>query len=320
MQNLYDLLGVRPDDDAETLKKAFRTAAKASHPDHQGGDPQAAARFSQILEAYKILRNAEQRAAYDRLLEFKRRPLRHKENHKEKRSRSGMKRHVVHDLMAGALLAIMLAVGYELFARIPEMSGGGAAGVTARESVQVAADHPVERRGAAGRDRPERVPAPQMPIAVPTAPAATVSAASDHGRPETTNGAPVSNPAGQTIAVVGRDSGSDAPTGAGVPGKTAGEPPVRRDVPSLDAPFSAAEQRNGVPADERRDGKAAEPAGANTGGVKLPEIKEIKTSARARVAAKRHTPSRPRFEQAALENRNIQAPDETPSRVFGVGF
>jgi curved DNA-binding protein CbpA len=33
MKNLYDLLGARPDDDAETLRKAYRKAAKASHPD-----------------------------------------------------------------------------------------------------------------------------------------------------------------------------------------------------------------------------------------------------------------------------------------------
>jgi DnaJ-class molecular chaperone len=51
MQNLCDLLGVRPDDNAETIKKAFREAAKASHPDHHGDDPQAAVRFRQSAPA-----------------------------------------------------------------------------------------------------------------------------------------------------------------------------------------------------------------------------------------------------------------------------
>src|SRR5262245_9639359 len=101
MQSLYDLLGVRPDDDAETLKKAFRKAAKASHPDHHGGDPEAAARFRQISEAYEILRDAGQRAAYDRQLKRERGPSRHE----VKRSRSEMRWHAV-----AALLAIVLAV------------------------------------------------------------------------------------------------------------------------------------------------------------------------------------------------------------------
>jgi curved DNA-binding protein CbpA len=321
MQNLYDLLGVRPDDDAETIKKAFRAAAKASHPDHHGGDPEAAARFRQISKAYEILRDAEQRAAYDRLLEFERRPLRHK----VKRSMSDMKRHVVRDSMVGVLLAAVLVLGYELFTHIPGTPGNGAAGVTALKSAQAAADHPAERIGAVRGDRPERMPAPQMPIVVPTAPAATASAANDGDRPEMMNGEPVSNP-GQTISVARRDSESDVPAGAGAPTNTEGEPPLRHDAPSLDAPSAAAEERNIVPAaDDRRDGKTPEkspektpePAGANAGGMKPPEIA---ISARTPAAAKRHTPSRPRFEQAALENRNTPAPDNSPSRLFGAGF
>jgi curved DNA-binding protein CbpA len=39
MYTLYDLLGARPQDDAKTLKKAFRKAAKATHPDVNPGDP-----------------------------------------------------------------------------------------------------------------------------------------------------------------------------------------------------------------------------------------------------------------------------------------
>jgi hypothetical protein len=315
MQNLYDLLGVRPDDDAETLKKAFRGAAKATHPDHHGDDPQAAARFRRISEAYEILRDAEQRAAYDRLLEFKRRPLRHK----VKRSWAGMKRHVVQDLMAAVLLAAVLAAGYELFIRAPEMPGHTAAVVTtARESRQAAADHPAEPI-TVGRDRPERVSVPQMPIALLTAPVAA-SAANDHDRPEMTNGEPASNPAGQTIALA-RDSEKDVPTGAGVPAKAEDQPSIGHDASTPDASFSAAEEHNDVPAaDDRRDGKTPEPASANPDGVKPPKIN---MSARA-AAAKRHTPSRPALphvEQATLENRNTPPErDEAPSRVFGVGF
>jgi hypothetical protein len=313
MQNLYDLLGVRPDDDAETLKKAFREAAKATHPDHHGDDPQAAARFRRISQAYEILRDAEQRTAYDRFLEFERRPLRHK----VKRSWAGMKQHVVQDLTACVLLAAVLAAGYQLFIRAPA-PGDTAAVVTAAREARQAADHPAERI-TAGRDRPERVPAPQMPIPMPTAPV-TASAANDHDRPEMTNGEPASNPAGHAIALA-RDSERDVPTGAGVPAKAEEEPSIGHDPSTPEAPFSAAAEHNDVPAaDDRRDGKTPEPASANPDGVKAPEIK---MSARA-AAAKRRVPSRPPLphsEQAALENRNTPPErDEPPSRVFGVGF
>jgi curved DNA-binding protein CbpA len=314
MQNLYDLLGVRPNDDAENLRKAFRKAAMASHPDHQGGDPQAAARFRQITEAYDILRDAEQRAAYDRLLEFERRPLRSK----LKRSVSDMKRHVVYDLIAGAILAVVLAGGYELFAGIPETLGNGAAGLTARESGQAAADDPAEQIGAAGRDRPEGVLAPQMPVVLPTA----LTAADDRDRVEVTRDEPASNPAGPAaVEVAIRDRAPDTPAANGVPGKNEGERLVRRDAPSFDVPFSAAEKRNNVPnapaSGDRRDGGPPEPAGPNRGGLKLPEIK---MPARAAAAVKRQAQSRPSIEQAALENRNALAPDNTPPLyVFGIG-
>src|SRR6516225_3448500 len=72
MKTLYDLLGARPDDDAEGLRNAFRQAVKANHPDLHIGDPDAPMRLRQIVQAYDILRDTEQRATYDRLLVFER--------------------------------------------------------------------------------------------------------------------------------------------------------------------------------------------------------------------------------------------------------
>ena len=60
MKTLYDLLGARPDDDAEELRSAFRKAAKANHPDLHVGDLDAPSRFRQIVQAYDILRDAQQ--------------------------------------------------------------------------------------------------------------------------------------------------------------------------------------------------------------------------------------------------------------------
>jgi tetratricopeptide (TPR) repeat protein len=72
MKSFYELLGADADDDGEALKKAFRKAVKAHHPDLHPGDPDAAERFRQIIAANAQLRDAKQRATYDRLLQLDR--------------------------------------------------------------------------------------------------------------------------------------------------------------------------------------------------------------------------------------------------------
>ena len=132
MKTLYDLLGARPDDDAEKLQNAFRKAAKANHPDLHAGDPDAPKRFRQIAAAYAILRDAEQRATYDRLLAFRRQQL-----------RSKLKRNIVSDAIAVVGLAVVLVGGYTLFARISKTSVAKTS-VEAVKVVEVAARGPVE--------------------------------------------------------------------------------------------------------------------------------------------------------------------------------
>jgi DnaJ domain len=68
MGTLYDLLGALPSDDAEGLRTAFRKAAKATHPDINPDNPDAALRFRELVRAYDILTDAEQRETYDELL------------------------------------------------------------------------------------------------------------------------------------------------------------------------------------------------------------------------------------------------------------
>src|SRR5215472_6723852 len=70
MKTLYDLLGALPDDDAESLRTAFRTAVKGAHPDIRPGDPDAGLKFRQIIRANEILRDPDQRAAYDHLMDL----------------------------------------------------------------------------------------------------------------------------------------------------------------------------------------------------------------------------------------------------------
>src|SRR5947208_8860676 len=68
MGTLYDLLGSLPSDGAESLRTAFRKAAKASHPDINPDNPDASLRFRELVRAYDILNDPEQRATYDELL------------------------------------------------------------------------------------------------------------------------------------------------------------------------------------------------------------------------------------------------------------
>jgi curved DNA-binding protein CbpA len=72
METLYELLGARANDDAESLRAAFRRAVKQAHPDVNPGDPDAGLKFRRIMRANEILGDVERRAAYDQLLEVTR--------------------------------------------------------------------------------------------------------------------------------------------------------------------------------------------------------------------------------------------------------
>ena len=112
MATLYDLLGALPDDDADGLRAAFRRAAKASHPDVNPGNPEAAERFRRIVRANAILSDEQQRAAYDRLLEVALR----QQSPKPKRSNfSGTIRRLAADAIASAAVSAVLVGGYLLF-------------------------------------------------------------------------------------------------------------------------------------------------------------------------------------------------------------
>jgi len=100
MKTIYDVLGIRPDADIETVKKAFREAVKLHHPDHHPGDPDAPIRFRRITAAYAVLRNAEQRAAYDELLAFDR-----------QRIRSEWTRHILTGAISVAVFSAVFVVG-----------------------------------------------------------------------------------------------------------------------------------------------------------------------------------------------------------------
>ena len=64
-QDLYDLLGVTRDADADAIKKAYRKLARQYHPD-VNDDPTTQEMFKEVSRAYEVLSDPQKRAAYDR--------------------------------------------------------------------------------------------------------------------------------------------------------------------------------------------------------------------------------------------------------------
>ncbi len=62
----YELLGVARQADAAAIKSAYRKMAKQYHPDHNPNDATAEQKFKAVAEAYDVLKNPQNRAAYDR--------------------------------------------------------------------------------------------------------------------------------------------------------------------------------------------------------------------------------------------------------------
>ena len=117
MYTFYELLGVRPDDDVDAIKAAYRSAVKANHPDLFPGDPEAARRLRQIILAHSVLTDASRRATYDQMLGFDFRRL----GKTSKRAILAQTvRKIVSDAIAVAVVAIVLLGGYALVRHIPQ--------------------------------------------------------------------------------------------------------------------------------------------------------------------------------------------------------
>jgi hypothetical protein len=112
MGTLYDLLGALPSDDAEELRTAFRKAAKATHPDTNPDDPDAALRFRELVRAYDILTDTEQRSTYDHLLAIALQPS--PATNKAVRTYEVIGK-VASNTMAATIISAVLVGGYVLF-------------------------------------------------------------------------------------------------------------------------------------------------------------------------------------------------------------
>jgi curved DNA-binding protein CbpA len=202
METLYDVLGAHPDDDAESLKNAYRKAAKANHPDRHASDPEAAERFTRIVTAYDILRDTKRRAAYDRLLERQRRPLLPS---KARRATWHPAYQLGLNVIVGVVVGIVLALGGYLSVRIHGITGGDGGGMTAGQPPRTVAVEPAKRANTPNGDAPSHGPAraPRMPVVVPVmqgAAAAQAPSAPDAAGQTTGRSAHLVDPTGPKAA------------------------------------------------------------------------------------------------------------------------
>ena len=140
MGTLYDLLGALPSDEAEGLRTAFRKAAKATHPDINPDNPDAALRFRELVRAYDILTDAEQRATYDQLLAIALQPA---------GASTAVRTYevigkVASNTMAATVISAVLVGGYVLFGMFSKPPGAAeiAPDGIVGEAQVVAALHP----------------------------------------------------------------------------------------------------------------------------------------------------------------------------------
>ncbi|TGE32441.1 J domain-containing protein [Desulfosporosinus sp. Sb-LF] len=66
-KDYYVNLGVSPDADEKTIKKAYQKLVKKYHPDVNPGDKAAEAKFKEATEAYQAISDPEKRHKYDEL-------------------------------------------------------------------------------------------------------------------------------------------------------------------------------------------------------------------------------------------------------------
>jgi DnaJ-class molecular chaperone len=66
MRDPYQVLGVARDASAKDIKSAYRKLAKKYHPDQNPNDPKAKDRFAEATQAYEVIGDEKNRAAFDR--------------------------------------------------------------------------------------------------------------------------------------------------------------------------------------------------------------------------------------------------------------
>jgi hypothetical protein len=114
MMNYYEILEVSPNASPEVIRAAYRSLIQRYHPDKHPDNAAAAARTSQIIQAYQVLADAGTRAIYD--LELKQ-PLPY-----PRRAISDVDHKPFHALAWGGICFLILAGAYLLLPSSPPLS------------------------------------------------------------------------------------------------------------------------------------------------------------------------------------------------------
>jgi curved DNA-binding protein len=77
-KDYYQILGVKRDADADSIRQAYRRLARKYHPD-VSKETDAEERFKELQEAYEVLRDPEKRKAYDRFGQYWKEGMEHGE-------------------------------------------------------------------------------------------------------------------------------------------------------------------------------------------------------------------------------------------------
>jgi DnaJ domain len=181
MGTLYEMLGALPSDDAEDLRTAFRKAAKATHPDTNPDNPDAAVRFRELVRAYDILTDTDQRATYDHLLAIALQP----ETPPSTRTYETVRKVASNTMVVSVVLAVLVG-GYTVFGLFSKAPSAAemVAGLTAGGNLEVAAVHPAAPALEEPRARPEPALTTGSAATMAAAPAAKEADAKPVGRLE----------------------------------------------------------------------------------------------------------------------------------------
>ena len=173
MGTLYDLLGALPSDDAEELRAAFRKAAKSTHPDINPDDPDASLRFRELMRAYDILTDVEQRATYDHLLAIALQPT---PTTKSTRVYETIRK-VASNTMAATIVLGLTVGGYTLLGHFSTPPGAAeiSADMSSSGSESIAAETATPQSDSVVQNEPrvtELGPAKEIILTIAVAPAA----------------------------------------------------------------------------------------------------------------------------------------------------
>jgi len=143
---------IQPPDTANFQPPSQRAPDKALEANHPDLHSDAPVRLNGTVHAHDILRDVEQRAAYDGWLEFEREQL----GPKSKRTIFDTVRQARSNAIAVVVLAIVLGGGYALFAHLSKayVESVKVADITAREPAKIAAVQPAARTAKIERAEP----------------------------------------------------------------------------------------------------------------------------------------------------------------------